>query len=60
MNSLCVIKSFQPIDLKFFIVPVMQQEIKHAKFCEVYKLPQNPILSITISQYQKTMVTATF
>ena len=59
MNSLCIIKSFQPIYLKLFIVTVMQQELKHAKFCEVYRLPQNPILGKTISQYQKTIVTAT-
>ena len=59
MNSLCIIKSFQPIDLKLFIITVMQQELKHAKFCEVYRLPQNPILSATISQYQRTIVTAT-
>ena len=32
MNSLCIIKSFQPIDLKFFILPVMQQGLKYANF----------------------------
>ena len=43
LNSLLIIKSLQIIAQKFLIVPMAQQELKRATFCEVSRLlPQTP------------------